>query len=582
MSGSSALASSSLANSTLPGEIAADAPPYGLRPMPLIVIALLCMMAAVAVAGFQAGNIAQGRLHDMQLGNRDIRRFEAALVDAESGLQGFVLSGNSEYLRGYDTGTQALDQISPDFLATIDEFARGTADPRPVSTDIASLRAAWAGARALADAQDLPKAQALLRDRHEAALMQRVRLVLANQLAQRDVSNTALWTRIRFQQSWVLVLLLFSTATAIAAVVYAFHRALRDAALRENAVRNHVKAGHQIRLLLVMAEMLQGAADHDDANSVLRGSATQLMPEVDGALYVFNASRDRLDLSTSWRGVDGTEDTQTWPDHIAPGTCWALKRGKAHNNATLPGALRCPHASDEWRSLEIPIVARGEIYGLLELSTRPEGAAERLRAIRPMATAIAETMSLALSGIALREKLRNQALRDPLTGLYNRRFLEEMLERLAADAERRRVSLSAIMLDLDHFKLLNDKFGHATGDAVLRQASAVISAHIRAVDVACRYGGEEIALLLPDCDLAGALAIAEEIRGAIAAAGQDGRLPAVTASLGVACVPETGARSAELLQVADAALYAAKQQGRNRVNAAPLRNSAPVILAKVS
>jgi diguanylate cyclase (GGDEF)-like protein len=147
-------------------------------------------------------------------------------------------------------------------------------------------------------------------------------------------------------------------------------------------------------------------------------------------------------------------------------------------------------------------------------------------------------MSLSLSSIALREKLRTQALRDALTGPYNRRFLEETLERLTLDAERRKTPIAAIMIDLHRFKQLNDQYGHATGGAVLRAVAGAIIHALRATDLACRYGGEELAVLLPDCALDHAITVAEQIRLAISESSAS-LAPSVTASLGVAAIPET-------------------------------------------
>ena len=225
------------------------------------------------------------------------------------------------------------------------------------------------------------------------------------------------------------------------------------------------------------------------------------------------------------------------------------------------------------------MMARGELYGLLQVfSQDPMGA--DLEALKPLAMALADSMSLALSSIALRERLRSQALRDPLTGLYNRRFMEEVLESLTVQAERRNGTLSAIMIDLDHFKQLNDKHGHAAGDTVLRDVAGIILAALRKTDVACRYGGEELIVLLPDSDLNAAYAKAETIRLKIA---ELSPLEGVTvsASLGVASIPETSGGSTELTTMADAALYEAKQSGRNRVMTAPLRRQAVSRLAEV-
>ena len=231
--------------------------------------------------------------------------------------------------------------------------------------------------------------------------------------------------------------------------------------------------------------------------------------------------------------------------------------------------LRCRHGmEDAAASLEIPMAAGGQVYGLLVVGAGEHAAVEALQQAMPVAAALADAMSLALSGMALRDQLRHQAIRDPLTGLYNRRFLDEMLERLGLDAERRKVPLAAIMIDLDHFKRLNDQHGHATGDAVLRGVSGAIVAALRATDIACRYGGEELAVLLPDCPLEIAMAKAEQLRAVITGLAPAASGASVTASLGVSAMPDSCAAITELLASADAALYRAKQNGRNRVEQA--------------
>src|ERR1700722_18654474 len=136
--------------------------------------------------------------------------------------------------------------------------------------------------------------------------------------------------------------------------------------------------------------------------------------------------------------------------------------------------------------------------------------------------------------------------------------------------ERRKKSISAIMIDLDHFKKLNDQHGHAAGDAALRDVAAAIISCLRNVDIACRYGGEELTVLLSDCSLADAAGKAEQIRGRIAEF-TSARGMTVTAGLGVASIPETSNDAAELLPAADAALYQAKQQGRDCVTTAAIR-----------
>lgn len=349
-------------------------------------------------------------------------------------------------------------------------------------------------------------------------------------------------------------------------LIWAVPHALREMKGRRDLASRAQDARRQVELLFKMTDMLQSAVDYEDANSVLRATAAQLLPGFGGSLHVFNNSRDRLDHSITW----DLPPESTAPDAISPDHCWALKRGKPHFN--LPGAtaLKCAHQAGGATELEIPMMARGEVYGLLTIHADGENAEERLQDVASLAGAVADGMSLALSNIALREKLRTQALRDPLTGLYNRRYMEDTLERYVSLSERTGGMVSAIMIDLDHFKLLNDEHGHAMGDAILREAAAAICGGIRASDVACRYGGEELVVIMPDCPLDEAVTRAESLRLRIESLSEL-HGTRVTASFGVATLPETAAAAKDIIANADAALYAAKQDGRNRVVASPRR-----------
>ncbi|RBC35418.1 GGDEF domain-containing protein, partial [Xanthomonas oryzae pv. oryzae] len=172
------------------------------------------------------------------------------------------------------------------------------------------------------------------------------------------------------------------------------------------------------------------------------------------------------------------------------------------------------------------------------------------------------------SNLRLRESLRRQSIRDALTGLYNRRYLEESLSHELARCARRGLPLSVLMLDVDHFKQFNDSQGHAGGDLLLAAVGELLLTRLRTEDVACRYGGEEFTVLLPEADGEEALRVAEQIRGYIAAlavSDEARALPKVTASIGVASFPADGEQGASLIQKADAALYRAKHRGRNRV-----------------
>ncbi len=186
---------------------------------------------------------------------------------------------------------------------------------------------------------------------------------------------------------------------------------------------------------------------------------------------------------------------------------------------------------------------------------------------------ITEWKRMELANLELRETLRSQAIRDPLTNLFNRRYMDETLVRELSRVKRKEAPLSVIMIDVDHFKRLNDTAGHAAGDEVLRRVAEELASAVRREDVACRYGGEEFALIMPELTIEGAVERAEKLRRAVEdlfveVGGR--RVGPVTASFGVACYPMHGSSGEALLQVADEALYRAKTGGRNRVVAADM------------
>jgi diguanylate cyclase (GGDEF)-like protein len=227
----------------------------------------------------------------------------------------------------------------------------------------------------------------------------------------------------------------------------------------------------------------------------------------------------------------------------------------------------------------VPLMAQGTALGILHLEQLSGGAADRLAAAGQLALTVGEGMALALANLKLQEALRIQAIRDPLTGLFNRRYMIETFERELARVQRHGVSLGVIMTDLDQFKQFNDTFGHDLGDKLLTAFGDFISTMIRKEDIACRWGGEEFCLLLPGASLPATLEKAEEIRSGVRQLqvlnGQPHR--PVTISLGIAVYPEHGSTKDELIIAADEAMYRAKNGGRDRIITAPRKPGFPKI-----
>ena len=328
------------------------------------------------------------------------------------------------------------------------------------------------------------------------------------------------------------------------------------------------RRNQEITLFSKMNDFLQTSTTEAEAYSVISETVTQLFPEDSGAVFVANASRDMLEASAVWGSAPPVNLI------FPPAECWAYRRGQVH--LAVAHERSCPHAGDDGSMhVCLPLLAQGEVLGILHLlqASATEGAdnaadagrtAERLR----LAKILADNIGLGIANLKMRETMRNLSIRDPLTDLFNRRYMEEMLAQEQHRGRRNNAQIAVIMIDIDHFKKFNDDFGHDGGDAVLRTLGAFLKKHVRGSDIACRFGGEEFILILSPSTADGARQRAEKIRREanllrVSHAGRD--LGSITLSLGLAMYPDHGGEAAVLIKAADVALYKAKSGGRNRV-----------------
>ena len=294
---------------------------------------------------------------------------------------------------------------------------------------------------------------------------------------------------------------------------------------------------------------------------VIRLGVSHLLPDHSGALALFRSSKDKLEVRTSWNG--GWEGDQFY----SPEQCWAIRTGRPYEGAPDQGNIACSHSKlGQDRMLCIPVVAEGVIHGVFHFSNT--GNRQWFKEERQLAYTIAEHVSLTLSSLELRESLRQQAILDPLTGLYNRRYLMEMMNHEIGRVARRKKSLGLLMVDIDHFKKFNDDHGHDIGDFILREFGALLKQYIRAEDIACRYGGEEFTILLPETDEEGIVNAAEKIRTKVREHDflfKNIFYGPITISIGGALYPEQAKTIDRLIKKADNALYQAKNTGRDKV-----------------
>jgi len=348
----------------------------------------------------------------------------------------------------------------------------------------------------------------------------------------------------------------------------------KDSARRELDQQNE-KMMHELTersqratLLAKMGELMQSCISKEEVFAAALGFAPKIFPDRRGAVVLLNDRRDLAEVAGSWH------DCQLPETVFEPHRCWALRTGHPHLVVAGDTTAPCAHATGVKNTyLCIPILAQGEALGILHFQATDEvpTLADTELSFK---TTFAGHVGLSVANLRLREALRTQSIKDPLTGLYNRRYLEEILEREIRRALRAEQALGVLMVDLDHFKKFNDTYGHDAGDTVLREAGTFLAKSIRAEDIVCRFGGEEFVVILPTANLNASLARAERIRSRmceLTVLHQGQSLGMVTMSVGVAALPEHGTSAKELLEAADAALYRAKRDGRNRVVAAEQR-----------
>jgi len=313
-------------------------------------------------------------------------------------------------------------------------------------------------------------------------------------------------------------------------------------------------------LLGEMVELLQACATAGEGYDIIGRSIQKFFPDAaGGALCILNASHTIAEAVATWGKKLNSELVFSSDD------CWALRRGKIYAANAADSQLFCGHLGKSRPNVSLcaPVLGQGETLGVLHLALEQPPSEFKIRLLG----ALVDQIGLAIGNLKLRETLSNRSLHDPLTGLFNRRYMEESLEKEMRRAVRYGRSLAVVILDLDHFKKFNDSHGHGAGDALLVKFAEFLQKFVRGYDVACRYGGEEFVLILPEISEENALKRARQLleeTSHLTVSYQEQTFEAVTSSIGIALFPQHGSNWESVLRAADAALYQAKAQGRNR------------------
>ncbi|MFY9752336.1 MAG: diguanylate cyclase [Candidatus Acidiferrales bacterium] len=517
------------------------------------------------------------------------------LTEAESNQRGFLLTGDNSYLESTNGAMQDIQELMAKLRALTDDNPQQRQRLHELTPAVDEMTQLIRQVTALRRTKGADAALAVVRDGRAKALSAQIRFILANMtgaerglLAEREgasEANTQDTLRALMIGSLFGILLLLLAGWLLQRQTESLQQAqegLRETNESLTLSMNALTAKTaQSRLLAEMSDVLQSCLTLDEARDVIRRFVDDLLPQDSGAIYLHNHSRDSMEPLLAW----GASAPAVAP--FGTDDCWALRRGRPHRVSGTSGVVLCRHAAEKSAGATqcIPLVAQNEAFGLMYLLSPVEATAKEAEPSAAdseghdlLVRRIAESVALACANLRLRETLRFQSIRDGLTGLFNRRYLDETLEREIRRAYRHNRPVSVILLDLDHFKDFNDTLGHGAGDALLRALGEFLRGQVRQEDIACRYGGEEFALVLPDASLEIAQSRAEAVREGVKHLAWQQQVPSaksVTVSAGVSAFPQHGGSAPAILLEADRALYAAKAAGRDRVVLAGAAEATP-------
>jgi diguanylate cyclase (GGDEF)-like protein len=511
---------------------------------PFALVAMALALVAIAHAPRSAVVRADNRL-DVST------RLLISMIDQETGLRGYLLTGRTEFLAPFRSGSAATVDAERRVRADADGD-RATLDALNRWRQLATTWHALASSQIVAkraDAAHLGSTTAALERKDIMDGLRATHAALDQRLKARRDDDLARSAR-------HAILLVVALVTLVGGGAYA--------AVRREARRRRALYQHELDYRSSQREFSDVVAvvrSEPEAHGLLKRHLELSVPGSRATVLNRNNSDNRLEPETA---VDAGSVLTGRLDGAEPSSCLAVHLGRRHEHE--PGTERlltcelCGAASG--RSECEPLLVGGQVIGSVLLehdeSLGENGERRLADSVSRAAPVLANLRNLAIA--------ERRASTDTLTGLPNRRAVQDELKRMAAQATRTVQPLAAIAMDLDHFKDINDRFGHEMGDTVLAHVGALLSATVRASDLVGRVGGEEFIVLAPDTGAEGALVLAENVRAALERESVFGLDRTITGSFGVAVFPEHAATPDALLRLADRALYAAKSAGRNRVH----------------
>lgn len=368
------------------------------------------------------------------------------------------------------------------------------------------------------------------------------------------------------------------TALSIVVILALFGFLLRDATRRKqyeqrlyeaneklaSTVRALERQARESTLMTAVRDELQLCVKPAQAQECAARYFEQMLPGTSGTLSIINNSRHIVEAAAAWGS------STLMMDSFPLEGCCGLRSGRMRWRKPTQSEVHCTHfngpAAEHY--VCIPLAAYGDTLGFVYIECPSTGVAAMVDANSGPLQELIELASISIAGLNLRARLEHQSIRDGLTGLFNRHFMEIALDRELRRAARHNKPVAIMMLDIDHFKQFNDTYGHEAGDTVLRELGDALLQAVRNEDILCRFGGEEFVAIFPELSLAAAMERAEYLRRMVSEIRVRSRgesLREITLSIGVAVYPQHAETLEEIMRAADRALYEAKHLGRNRV-----------------
>lgn len=542
-----------------------------------IAIVIMLGVAAVAYAAYTK-TIAQDA---WVVHTRDVMdllsKTAIAERDMQSGARGYVITGDSAFLEPYSVGKANID-------ALLDKLDHSISD-NPVQVETAKQLRARLLERATFTANLLARyekdgfdhARRFIAGGYGMEVSRQIRSLLSQMQAEEERLLIERNQQVADGRGLALAIGAGGLLLSIIIIGLVFALVRRESTRRLSVEAELSGTNQKLSGSLQLAErliqekhmidrvagLLHSCNSIEDAREIIGKEIRQALPDLRGAMYLFRASRNLVEVISHWNEPNALVSAKSFP----PEECWALKSGRPHIMRS-PDDVSCGHIDVRVTEAAVcvPMNSHGEAIGVMVV----EGSTEQLDEARlDLIFRLVDQIGMSLATLRLQQQLRDQSFRDPLTGLFNRRYLEATIEKDVSRADRYRHSIGLVEIDIDHFKSINDRYGHDAGDLVLKNTSDTLRRHARTEDIACRYGGEEFLLVLSGasqnttCERAETVRLAVEKQVATLANGTS--VTGTTISLGIAMYPTHGETWQAAVGVADQALYRAKDQGRNRV-----------------